>query len=156
MAAAQGKYAPIIRAILKSAWGAIPLSRSPALLLLLPCFAISHGCILSCLTCLFPPTFYSSSVCPPICSFSAPQLRRALPQLSSRFLTLGSMREIGPPPRVQRARRVSLSPFENNFTSDSNSVDKKLIQSLSNFNKKALHRIIKTKCTLNFWVTQKM
>lgn len=98
MAAAQGKYAPIIRPILKSAWGAIPLSRSPALLLLLPCFAISHRCILSWLTCLFPPpTFYFSSVCPPICSFSAPQLRRALPQLSSRFLTLGNVREISPP-----------------------------------------------------------
>lgn len=42
MATAQGKYAPIIRAILKSALGAIPLSCSPSLLLLLPCFPISH------------------------------------------------------------------------------------------------------------------
>lgn len=41
LAAVQGKYAPVIRAILKSAWGAIPLSRSAGLLLL-PCFAISH------------------------------------------------------------------------------------------------------------------
>lgn len=41
LAAVQGKYAPVIRAILKSAWGAIPLSRSAGLLLL-PCLAISH------------------------------------------------------------------------------------------------------------------
>lgn len=41
LAAVQGKYAPVMRAILKSAWGAIPLSRSAGLLLL-PCFAISH------------------------------------------------------------------------------------------------------------------
>lgn len=43
MATAQGKYAPIIRAILKSALGAIPLSCSPSLLLLLPRFPISHN-----------------------------------------------------------------------------------------------------------------
>lgn len=52
MAAAQGKYAPVMRAILKSAWGAIPLSRSAGLLLL-PCFCHLSSRPHSCLTCLF-------------------------------------------------------------------------------------------------------
>lgn len=73
----------------------ISLSRSPPLLL--PCFAISHRCILSCLTRLFPPPSISPPSALQFAHFQPLQLRRASPQLCSRFLTLGSMQEISPP-----------------------------------------------------------
>lgn len=89
MAAAQGRYAPIIRAILKSAWGAIPLSRSPAPLALFCHLSSLYSPLLNP-----PPHLLFLLRLPSNLLIFSPTVT---PQLSSRFLTLGNMREISPP-----------------------------------------------------------
>lgn len=107
MAAAQGKYAPVMRAILKSAWGAIPLSRSAALLLL-PCLpSLIASTLLLNLPLFFPPLSMPSFL--RHSSLFILSLTVTV-EPSSSFLTLGTRREISLAPEFREGScRVSLS-----------------------------------------------